>query len=215
MNTQTTTEKQILENNQLIRQFMGLSPKLQSPDVYSYSDGIFYSVRGSIEECIEGMNKYVKYHTSWDWLMPVVEKIELMNKETGFMGTFTLFGQGRTKVKCYIKENLKHEIDILSERYGIAPTYKAVVEFIQWYNTEKAIKAEQESSPEMVYILYGRQARKELENNGAESLRDDELTDYSVGVYPSKVNPFVVLEEAEGLEEYVSITEEQFNILNK
>lgn len=128
MNTQTTTEKQ----NILIAEFMGV--QLNSMTIEEFrkldpTDKIF---------CNKAFSEDLDYNRNWSSLMSVVEKIELMNKETGFMGTFTLFGQGRTKVKCYIKENLKHEIDILSERYGIAPTYKAVVEFIQWYNTEKA-----------------------------------------------------------------------------
>lgn len=64
------------ENNRLIAEFMGVVPRLESPDIYWYSDGPFYSIRGSIDEVADGISKYAKYHTSWNWLMPVIEKIQ-------------------------------------------------------------------------------------------------------------------------------------------
>ena len=46
------------KNNKLIAEFMG---------VYSKENGYDYTKIG---------NKGVSYHKSWDWLMPVIEKIE-------------------------------------------------------------------------------------------------------------------------------------------
>ena len=74
------------------------------------------------------------FDTDWNWLMEVVEKIELNNKKFGIV---TLHGLGRTKVDCYNNEQISNRIDILNQKYGIAPTYNACVEFIKWYNNEK------------------------------------------------------------------------------
>ena len=74
------------------------------------------------------------FDTDWNWLMEVVEKIELNNKK---FGTVTLHGLGRTKIDCYNNEQISNRIDILDQKYGIAPTYNACIEFIKWYNNEK------------------------------------------------------------------------------
>ena len=85
---------------------------------------------------INGMYKEVnnlKYDTDWNWLMEVVEKIQLNSKK---FGTVTLHGLGRTKIDCYYNEQLNNRIDVLDQKYGIAPTYKACIEFIKWYNKQ-------------------------------------------------------------------------------
>jgi hypothetical protein len=66
-----------------------------------------------------------EYHKSWDWLMPVVEKIEGMGYEFGI-----------TTDCSYIHENestgwLYHSNDNGSK---IENTYNCVLQFIQWYN---------------------------------------------------------------------------------
>ena len=76
-------------------------------------------------------------YNDWNSLMPVVEKIELMNKGTGMMGVFTLYGLGRTKVQCYKNELFCYEVDVIDKNYGIQPTYQAAVKFIEWYNKNK------------------------------------------------------------------------------
>lgn len=78
----------------------------------------------------------LRYHSDWNWLCLVIEKIELMS-HTGFMGTVQMFGLGRTRINCYQSEILRKEIDIIGERYGINPTHEAVFQFIIWYNQNK------------------------------------------------------------------------------
>jgi hypothetical protein len=66
----------LLEGNKKICNYMGVKPKMESPDVYSYSGFPFFSVRdGNPEKVMESIVKYVKYNISWDWLMPVIGKI--------------------------------------------------------------------------------------------------------------------------------------------
>lgn len=77
-------------NNKLIAEFMG---------VYSEENGYDYTKIG---------NKGVCYHTSWDWLMPVINK-------------------------CYQEHMSKHIADAVMT-CNIDEAYQAVVEFIKEYN---------------------------------------------------------------------------------
>lgn len=88
------------EKNKLIAQFMG---------VYTAENGYDYSAIG---------NKGVRYHTSWDWLMPVIEKC----KES------QIFGSQRLITNIY---NRLLELDILA-------THANVVDFIEFYNQNKS-----------------------------------------------------------------------------
>lgn len=56
-------DQEIIEGNKLIAEFMGMGEKFLPMD-YEHENG-------------------VRYHSSWDWLMPVVEKIEKENPKAG------------------------------------------------------------------------------------------------------------------------------------
>ena len=78
-----------MENNKLIAEFMG----------YIYEDDIL-------------VPEEPQYHTSWDWLMPVIQKIE---EECGGVPKQLL------------------DVSFYDE---IGDVYQAVVEFIKQYNNE-------------------------------------------------------------------------------
>ena len=116
----TTTEK-----NAEIARWMG---------AWQAEEGYWY-----ISELEKGFKlDELKYHSDWNWLCLVIEKIELMS-HTGFMGTVQMFGLGRTRINCYQSEILRKEIDIIGERYGINPTHEAVYQFIVWYNQQQKL----------------------------------------------------------------------------
>lgn len=105
-----TTE--IIEGNKLIETFKGereLAP----------SGKIFGIKRGSPKEYENWYNivyvEDLKYHSSWDWLMPVVKKIGEMKVGNG-------------------DPNLYDEIDYALRPAIIENVWLAVIEFIQWYN---------------------------------------------------------------------------------
>jgi len=99
----------IINDNIIIAEFMG---------VYSKENGYDYIKTG---------NKGVCYHTSWDWLMPVVEKIDEVSDEN------TLFKIEYNRAFVEDIENYYIFIDVTASS-RLEATYKAVVEFIKKHN---------------------------------------------------------------------------------
>lgn len=104
-------------DNELIAEFMGLKKVRTTPVILS--DG-----KGTLSESPvyrigfkELLPHQLQYHTSWDWLMSVVEKIAEYRiaypKETGWV------------CDCKI---------VVMQKY----LYREVVNFIKWYNSQKA-----------------------------------------------------------------------------
>lgn len=106
------TPEEIKENNRLIGMFMGAKywPKSPSLDfTKKYSD--CYEFDGKVAFSVTQL----MYHSSWDWLMPVVEKIE----------TYRLVYPKHADFVCDCKiVVLKHVL------------YREVVAFIKWYNSQ-------------------------------------------------------------------------------
>jgi len=76
-------------------------------------------------------NKELQYHTSWDWLMPVVEKINLLDD---YRYTFLIASMDTQIVdditnEVIVEVSCKHSVDEL-----IKSVYEAVVEFIKRHN---------------------------------------------------------------------------------
>ena len=83
-----------MKDNKLIAEFMGLKP---CDDREQYQSSIHTNVVADL-----------KYHTSWDWLMPVVQKCYKVDNEEGF-------------------DNLVDSVATLN----IEATYNAVIKFIK------------------------------------------------------------------------------------
>ena len=104
------------ENNRLIAQFMGIGTQLHL-----------------VEHPKTGKYVNAKYHSSWDWLMPVVEKIERLGFETVISdknGCF-IYYQGSNS-----QSGLRHKKGN-EDKTKIELVYEASIQFIQWYNQQK------------------------------------------------------------------------------
>ena len=108
-----------MKDNKLIAEFMGMT----YGDPNDNSVMIQMTHQGNEVVPIESM----EYHSSWDWLMPVVEEIESMGYEV-------IIAESR----CKIKHNTDHSIDELLNVDIIgtkqAAVYQAVLEFIKQLN---------------------------------------------------------------------------------
>lgn len=156
------TQEEILEGNRLIAEFMGgkygkgthrgikanaeLLGKLPQHEIWLPIHGI---VR---QDTIElGKGKIMKYHSSWDWLMPVVEKIELYSspnyyKEKATTEDFTVSCDILTDLvimTVHFKQpdpNKQRKVKQFTANVNsskIEAVYKAVLQFITWYNQNK------------------------------------------------------------------------------
>ena len=114
--------KNTIENNELIAEFMGLSEPYYLPQ--------YGNIRPNGEWKDEFNINQLKYNSSWDWLMPVVEKIETL-------GFWIRMDYGDVFVvdddSNIIIENPMHEDGYTK----LSLVYQVVVEFITWYNKNK------------------------------------------------------------------------------
>ena len=102
-----------MKENKLIAEFMGYSPV----------SGVYVSRKDEFH--IDEM----QYDISWDWLMPVVEKIE----DEGY--SFERNKQEDGDWQCLITKGY----DIVHQKFSDCSreaTYQAVVEFIKEYNKQ-------------------------------------------------------------------------------
>lgn len=115
----------ITENNRLIAEFMGMQyreggePEKLNKEPYMVNNGDHIDLHK------------LSYHADWNWIMPVVEKIGKIDLEDGNYAYTRTFNMPSDEGKPMVR------INRFSCHYGetlIEATYKAVIEFIKWYN---------------------------------------------------------------------------------
>ena len=122
MSAPTTNEK---SDNELIAEFMG-NRKLVTRD-----DGMWIiGGQGML------MPNNFEYDTSWDWLMPVVEKIESIGDFQISIYTSWKGLNEKDGAACRITGSGLAFGILHAHGKRIDMTYKSVVEFIKWYNTQ-------------------------------------------------------------------------------
>ncbi len=135
------TKKQTLNGNRLIAKFHGWSEKgktVQGEMVFSVSKPVIGSLKHVRESSFE-------YHSSWDWIMLIVEQIESIIDNNVKISSF-----------CEITfwyDKKKNNFDLMGGKYNniivsfpphfperfvakskIESVWIACVEFIKWYN---------------------------------------------------------------------------------
>ncbi|KYG76413.1 hypothetical protein AWW68_19395 [Roseivirga spongicola] len=133
------TNKTITQGNRLIAEFMGA-------ERYAPND---FDIHGCATLDVteqEGKHFFnpseMKYHSSWDWLMPVVEKIESINSIKD-QSTTDYFFQATNFIQNYTASIMSRDNLLIVEAEGearIDASFNAVVEFIEWYNQDRSEK---------------------------------------------------------------------------
>lgn len=151
------------ENNKLIAEFMEFHEAIVRSHKgvkYDYNIPNGFELIKETETTIESqwceilmeqdycMVEDLKFHSSWDWLMPVVEKIETIELE----GSHIIEGEPYHNVNfgVFIKPDNTHInlygdmtvweqfIEPKFDGLGrLSATYNAVIEFIKWYNQKQ------------------------------------------------------------------------------
>ena len=112
------TQEETIENNKLIAEFMGGEFANHNCQPTAYWE-FWKDEPPSNAPYI--FNRHLKYHTSWDWLMPVYSKAMQETENDG--------GDEHFDLQNYFEDAaMNNRIDL---------AFSAVVEFIKWYNLQK------------------------------------------------------------------------------
>ena len=145
------------ESNKLIAEFMGMPKQIIKDGRSGHKQLVFglgvesdlaqkfhigeYSTKSFVDD---GDNIYyalfcteLEYHSSWDWLMPVVEKIESIKTEEGGYSVQIEDNECIIFTSQHQRELGHGLIEYNTPQAKLMATYKAVVEFIKWYNENK------------------------------------------------------------------------------
>ena len=99
-----------MNDNKLIAEFMGMTRHAQD-------SGCMIQTTHQGNEVV--LVSSMKYHTEWNWLMPVVQKIESLGYVFTIQGGKAEYGEMISETQCFIAED------------KLSSTYNAVVEFIK------------------------------------------------------------------------------------
>lgn len=105
-------------DNELIAEFIGWKRVSSNSEIYILPNG----------ENIVGLN----FHKSWDWLMPVVEKIEGLY----YYGHLTKNTHDGRHYMSFITKDCDTVAYSSPGQTKIESVYKAVVIFIEWHNSQ-------------------------------------------------------------------------------
>jgi len=97
------------ENNKLIAEFMGWES-----NIYPHLPNRVHKLNPVNHSEMSMDIGVIKYHVSWDWLMPVVEKI--------------------SKIKGF--NDIENDLSDLRITAKMENVYSAVISFIKWHNTQ-------------------------------------------------------------------------------
>lgn len=129
-------ENGILEGNKLIAEFMGY--KFKKGDTLNGYRGVFRHPDKSPFVLDLNCPFHAKYHSSWTWLMPVVEKIQNIEitPPPNYRGyRFEIVVGGYVEISGFPMPRIL--VNVSNEGSLINAIYKAVLQFIKWYNENK------------------------------------------------------------------------------
>ena len=108
-------------NNKLIAEFLGYI------DNWCSEEGFLIDPKTNYDVCIDSL----QFHTDWNWLMQVVEKIESLGYWTELLGgCHQEFRIGKiNQIKEFINKDGSDKKEAV---------YNACIEFIKWYNENKS-----------------------------------------------------------------------------
>lgn len=123
----TVAGNKLIADNRSIAEFMGCKV---DDDGFPYLDV-------ELENGVVKMYPYgdLRYHTSWDALMPVVEKIEGLgsNDEERYN---VLIELDIAEITVYVDGEITKQFECMGAT-KIDAVYQAVIQFIEWYNQQQ------------------------------------------------------------------------------
>lgn len=125
------SHKEVSEGNKLIAEFMGGEFETNLPFTYTKS-GWVNTPANSSRQIAQDYD--LKYHSDFNWLMPVVEKIEKLKFEIHIYSHYNWKEPNRVVI-CDWRDNI---IINNSSDHKIEGLFKSIIEFIKWYNIKQS-----------------------------------------------------------------------------
>ena len=125
----------IIENNKIIAEFLDwefddLSETFETPFLKLVEPQAF----GDEQFSCKLQDFELEFHSDWNWLMRVVEKIENLQDENNCAIYNVQIEQSFTEIiDNHTSETIIYDIDADSK---IEAVYNIVIEFIKWYNEQ-------------------------------------------------------------------------------
>lgn len=134
-------DAKIEEGNKMIAEFMGAEMPASSKDADGNIRSCSLVYKGVRVDYIgnSGYGEF-KFHSSWDWLMPVVEKIQSIDitPAPNYSGyRIEIVVQGYVKITGFPMTGIFTNVSV--EGSLIKAVWLAVIKFIQWYNNKTQI----------------------------------------------------------------------------
>ena len=126
-----------MNKNKLIAEFMGMTR-------HDHDDGCMIQMTHQGNEVV--LVASMKYHTSWDWLMPVVEKIEeIAIEDDNLTVKEHRYQVDMSYTQCSIYDHVRDRGEPWNSKWDgvtasadmgtkLSSTHRAVIEFIKEYN---------------------------------------------------------------------------------
>ena len=127
--------KNDIENNKIIAEFLNwefddLSETFETPFLKLVEPQAF----GDEQFSCKLQDFELEFHSDWNWLMSVVEKIENLQDENNCAIYNVQIEQSFTEIiDNHTSETIIYDIDADSK---IEAVYNTVIEFIKWYNEQ-------------------------------------------------------------------------------
>ena len=116
----------IIENNKLIAEFLG---GIKQP--FEFPQFGYINSMGDWKDTF--FDNQLKFHSNWNWLMSVVEKIENLQDENNCAIYNVQIEQSFTEI---IDNHTSETIVEVDSNSKIEAVYQSCVEFIKWYNEQ-------------------------------------------------------------------------------
>jgi hemerythrin-like domain-containing protein len=98
-----------MKNNKLIAEFMGVNPTILGDEITYEMYGVIDCIEDGVDEQHFFLEEQLLFHTSWDWLMPVIKKMADIRKDTHYR-LYNTIDDAYNEVVEFIKSYNKGEI---------------------------------------------------------------------------------------------------------
>lgn len=133
------TEEKILEGGKLLAHFMGWVLKEEYRDEYDdFHPSCWIDCRGKEVREMNGMISSLKFHSSWNWLHTVSEKIHSLGYDVYFRHRDTMIERNDNGLMDDMPEYPNYRFDggcsLYHEVSNVGCAFLALADFITWYN---------------------------------------------------------------------------------